>query len=55
VAKLNVDDNPYTAQQHGVLSIPTLILFRDGKEQGRVLGARSRESITHALLRDLAA
>ena len=55
VAKLNVDDNPYTAQQYGVLSIPTLILFSDGKEHGRVLGARSKESITHALLRDLAA
>jgi thioredoxin 1 len=55
VAKLNVDDNPYTAQQHGVLSIPTLILFRGGKEHSRVVGARSKESITHALLRDVAA
>jgi thioredoxin 1 len=55
VAKLNVDDNPHTALRYGVLSIPTLILFRDGKEHGRVLGARSKESIAHALLRDLAA
>ena len=55
VAKLNVDDNPYTAQQYGVLSIPTLILFVDGKEHGRVVGARSKDSIAQALLRDVAA
>ncbi len=55
VAKLNVDENPYTAQQYGVLSIPTLILFRGGEEQGRVVGARSKGSIEQALLRDVAA
>jgi thioredoxin 1 len=50
VAKLNVDENPHTAQQYGVLSIPTLILFGGGEEQGRVVGARSKASITQALL-----
>lgn len=55
MAKLNVDENPYTAQQYGVLSIPTLILFRGGEEQGRVVGARSKGSIEQALLRDVAA
>ena len=55
VAKLNVDENPYTAQRYGVLSIPTLILFSGGKEQGRVIGARSKDSIQQTLLRDAAA
>ena len=55
VAKLNVDENSYTAQQYGVLSIPTLILFRGGEEQGRVVGARSKDSIVQTLLRDAAA
>ncbi|HZD02440.1 MAG TPA: thioredoxin [Actinomycetes bacterium] len=55
VAKLNVDDSPRTAQQFGVLSIPTLILFRGGQERGRVIGAQGRESIVRALLGDAAA
>jgi len=55
VAKLNVDENPYTAQQYGVLSIPTLILFSGGEEQGRVVGARSKDFILQTLLRDAAA
>lgn len=46
VVKLNVDDNPSTAQRYGIKGIPTLILFRDGKEVERVVGATSKESIT---------
>ena len=45
VVKLNVDDNPSTAQRYGIKGIPTLILFRDGKEVERVVGATSKESI----------
>ena len=43
--KLNVDDNPSTAQRYGIKGIPTLILFREGKEVERVVGATSKESI----------
>ena len=46
VVKLNVDDNPSTAQRYGIKGIPTLILFREGKEVERVVGATSKESIT---------
>src|SRR5919109_2639229 len=44
VAKLNVDDNPQTAKQFGVMSIPTLILFKGGEEKARVVGARAFSS-----------
>ncbi|HLI43157.1 MAG TPA: thioredoxin [Acidimicrobiales bacterium] len=45
VAKLNVDDNPRTAQRFQVMSIPTLILFKDGEMAGRIVGARSKSQI----------
>lgn len=38
VGKLNVDDNPKTAAKYGVMSIPTVIVFREGKEVGRKIG-----------------
>lgn len=38
VGKLDVDANQATAQQYGVMSIPTVIMFKDGKEVGRKVG-----------------
>ena len=38
IGKLNVDDNPQTAQQYGVMSIPTMIIFKDGKPVGQTMG-----------------
>jgi thioredoxin len=49
VVKLNVDDNPSTAQRYGIKGIPTLILFREGKEVERVVGATSKEAITRMI------
>jgi thioredoxin 1 len=46
---LNVDDNPTTAQRYGIKGIPTLILFREGKEEERIVGATSKESITRMI------
>jgi thioredoxin 1 len=43
--KLNVDDNPETSRRYGVMSIPTLIVFKDGQEKARVVGARGKEAI----------
>lgn len=40
IAKVNVDDNPQTAGNYGVMSIPTLKLFKDGVEVGSNVGFR---------------
>jgi thioredoxin 1 len=45
VGKLNIDDNPETPRRYGVLSIPTLIVFKDGQEKARVVGARGKDAI----------
>jgi thioredoxin 1 len=45
VVKLNVDDNPRTAQRFQVMSIPTLMLFKDGEPQSRIVGARPKSQI----------
>lgn len=45
VAKIDVDANPRAAQQFGIVSIPTMILFKNGKPVKRVVGARSKEQL----------
>jgi thioredoxin 1 len=55
VAKLNVDDNPNTAQRYGVMSIPTLILFVGGEERARVVGAKPKEAILREIDQHLSA
>ena len=45
VRKLNIDENPRTADRYQVRSIPTLILFTGGSEQTRVVGAVPRSMI----------
>jgi len=42
VAELDVDANPVTASKFGVLSIPSLILFRDGKPADRIVGYKPK-------------
>ena len=53
VVKLNVDDNTSTAQRYGIKGIPTLILFKDGKEVERVVGATGKESISRMIEKHL--
>src|SRR2546427_924362 len=53
--KLNVDDNPLTAREYGVMSIPTLIVFREGREQVRVVGARGKDAILREIQPHIAA
>jgi thioredoxin 1 len=45
VAKLNVDENQPTAMTHEVMSIPTMIVFQDGVEKKRLVGARSKSAL----------
>lgn len=45
VAKLDVDANKQTAARFGVQSIPTLLILKQGREAGRIVGAQSREAI----------
>ena len=49
VMKLNVDENPNTAQKFGVRSIPTLMLFKDGAVQAQKLGAMSKSQLAEFL------
>lgn len=49
VAKLNVDENQDTPQRYGIKGIPTLILFRNGREAERIVGAVSKEAISRML------
>ena len=49
VVKLNVDENPNTAQKFGIRSIPTLMLFKDGAVHAQKLGAMSKSQLTEFL------
>ena len=49
VVKVNVDDNPAISQRYGIKGIPTLILFKGGKEEERVVGATSKEVISRMI------
>jgi thioredoxin 1 len=45
VAKLNVDENQQTAMNYSVMSIPTMIVFAEGEEKRRLVGARSKAQL----------
>ena len=49
IAKLNVEENPDIARRYSVMSIPTLLVFQDGVEKKRIIGAKGKG----ALLADL--
>ena len=50
VMKINIDENPAAPRQYGVMSIPTLLVFKDGQPAKRIVGAKPKA----ALLSDLA-
>jgi len=49
VCKLNTDENQNIAAQYGIQGIPTLIVFKEGKEIGRIRGVESKEKLQEKL------
>ncbi|MBI4080218.1 MAG: thioredoxin [Candidatus Levybacteria bacterium] len=49
VGKMNVDDNPQTAGNFGVMSIPTILVFKGGKPVKSIVGAQGKESYKRAI------
>ena len=45
IVKINIDDNQNTPAQFGVRSIPTLILFKNGNEVEKIIGAQSKDKL----------
>ncbi|MGD9901403.1 MAG: thioredoxin [Spirochaetales bacterium] len=45
IAKLNVDQNPYTARSYMVMSIPTMILFKNGEMEEKLIGLRPKNML----------
>ena len=53
IGKLNVDDNPVVAQRFGVTSIPTMMMFKDGKLVDRMVGAAPKGTLQQFIDRNL--
>lgn len=45
IVKVNVDENPTLASQYGIMSIPTMIIFKDGKKADQIVGALPRPAL----------
>jgi thioredoxin 1 len=45
IVKLNVDENPHTAQKYGIMSIPTLMIFKNGEMAARQIGAAPKQKL----------
>ncbi len=45
IVKLNVDENPNVAAKYGIMSIPTLLLFKDGEIKDRQVGAAPKQKL----------
>lgn len=49
VGKVNVDDNPQVSGTYGIMSIPTLMFFKNGQPVKSVIGAQGKEALKHAI------
>ncbi len=55
VAKMDIDENPVTPGRYGIMSIPTLMLFKDGEAVARITGAMPKDRIMAHILPHLEA
>lgn len=53
IAKLNVDNNPETASRFGVMSIPTLIVFKDGQPVDKIVGFQPKDALKSVVSRHM--
>jgi thioredoxin 1 len=53
IAKLNVDENQASSTKYGVMSIPTTILFKEGKEVGRQIGFSGKDAFEDLLKKEI--
>ncbi|GFR39023.1 thioredoxin [Insulibacter thermoxylanivorax] len=53
IAKINVDDNPDTTSRFGVMSIPTLIVFKDGQPVDKLVGFQPKDALKSVLSRHI--
>jgi len=51
VCKLNVDESPNKASEYGIMSIPALVIFKDAKPLGQIIGAVSKKEIEKLIKR----
>jgi thioredoxin 1 len=49
VCKLNIDENPKTAKKYGIQSIPTILIFRDGKPVHKFVGIKNKNTLINSL------
>ena len=49
IAKLDIDESLDTAKDYNVMSVPTMIIFKEGKEVDRLIGLRQKEQILEAI------
>jgi thioredoxin 1 len=49
ITKLNVDENPSIAQRFGVMSIPTILVFRDGELDKKIVGAKGKSQMVEEM------
>ncbi|WCK52962.1 thioredoxin [Aneurinibacillus sp. Ricciae_BoGa-3] len=53
IAKVNVDENPSSAQRFSVMSIPTLMVFKDGQIVDKIIGFQPKENLMSAITKHL--
>ena len=54
VVKVDVDESPDVAKKYGIMSIPTMVLFKDGNAIGKIVGFKPAEQIEAAIMAALA-